>query len=168
MSKAREALKLAVWQDNAELRACTLATRGFWIDILCWMKPRRTATLFGSAAWFADITRCSPAEAQAAIEELDQTKAAEILRVGDLYGVTCRQLLSETIPGFRAWVSSHREFLVDKLTKRDGPGCRKCGAGEPLQIDHIHPLSWGGLNDIGNLQLLCAPCNGRKWAKVGG
>ena len=31
-----------------------------------------------------------------------------------------------------------------------------------LEIDHKYPLSRGGGNEIGNLQLLCTPCNMRK------
>ena len=31
-----------------------------------------------------------------------------------------------------------------------------------LEIDHKYPISRGGGNEIGNLQLLCTPCNMRK------
>lgn len=31
-----------------------------------------------------------------------------------------------------------------------------------LEIDHKHPVSRGGGNEFGNLQLLCTPCNMRK------
>lgn len=44
--------------------------------------------------------------------------------------------------------------------------CRACGASEDLVIDHIHPRSRGGSNDLSNLQLLCGPCNGSKGAKT--
>lgn len=42
--------------------------------------------------------------------------------------------------------------------------CAKCNAAKPLTIDHIRPLSKGGLNVIGNVQPLCADCNMAKGA----
>ena len=43
--------------------------------------------------------------------------------------------------------------------------CSYCGRVNRiryLEVDHKHPVSRGGGNDIGNLQLLCTPCNLRK------
>lgn len=40
--------------------------------------------------------------------------------------------------------------------------CALCGAAAPLVIDHIIPLSRGGLNAIENIQPLCSPCNRAK------
>lgn len=48
---------------------------------------------------------------------------------------------------------------------RDGANCQKCGSTERLEIDHIQPLSRGGTNDLGNLQVLCLPCNRSKGAR---
>lgn len=52
---------------------------------------------------------------------------------------------------------------------RDGFKCRQCGA-EPgpsmLHIDHVIPVNAGGDNNIGNLQVLCRPCNLEKADKV--
>lgn len=40
--------------------------------------------------------------------------------------------------------------------------CVVCGATEDLTIDHIVPLSKGGLNIIDNVQPLCRRCNSSK------
>lgn len=50
--------------------------------------------------------------------------------------------------------------------ERDGYACRLCGAVEKLSIDHIHPWSLGGMNDIENLQTLCMSCNARKRDRI--
>jgi hypothetical protein len=49
---------------------------------------------------------------------------------------------------------------------RDNYTCQMCGAsrssGAVLEIDHIHPVSKGGTNDLSNLQVLCRDCNAGK------
>lgn len=43
---------------------------------------------------------------------------------------------------------------------RDGEVCAYCGTTEgPFHIDHIHPKSRGGSDDLENLTVACAPCN---------
>ena len=50
--------------------------------------------------------------------------------------------------------------------ERDGGRCVQCGAGFELQYDHVIPLALGGASTVENLQILCAPCNGRKGAAL--
>ncbi len=49
-----------------------------------------------------------------------------------------------------------------QIIKRDGFGCRHCGVIDDLSYDHIKPKVKGGGDDVGNLQMLCKPCNSRK------
>lgn len=62
--------------------------------------------------------------------------------------------------------------LRTKIKKRDNFTCRKCGANikdEPtllLEIDHIIPISKGGMSVEENLQCLCWKCNRSKGAKI--
>jgi 5-methylcytosine-specific restriction endonuclease McrA len=45
--------------------------------------------------------------------------------------------------------------------------CAGCGRGGlALTIDHIAPLSRGGLNVLANIQPLCLPCNQKKHASI--
>jgi 5-methylcytosine-specific restriction endonuclease McrA len=52
----------------------------------------------------------------------------------------------------------------DWLWLRDlcGGRCAACGAGGPLEPDHVVPISWGGSNWPSNLQPLCRSCNASK------
>jgi len=49
---------------------------------------------------------------------------------------------------------------------RDNYTCKMCGVsrsnGAVLEIDHVHPVSKGGSNELSNLQVLCRECNAGK------
>jgi 5-methylcytosine-specific restriction endonuclease McrA len=53
--------------------------------------------------------------------------------------------------------------MRSEILRRDGFRCRMCGAtpadGVTLHVDHITPISHGGLTETANLQTLCADCN---------
>ncbi|MFV0634701.1 HNH endonuclease [Demequina sp.] len=59
-----------------------------------------------------------------------------------------------------------------QIKERDGYACKQCGvsvAAEPhllLEVDHILPVSKGGLSTPENLQTLCWRCNRSKGAKI--
>ena len=44
--------------------------------------------------------------------------------------------------------------------------CVMCGALEPIEVDHIKPVSRGGHHRESNLQSLCKPCNRSKGTKT--
>lgn len=55
-----------------------------------------------------------------------------------------------------------RAGLMLKVIERDGYQCTKCGGTDDLSLDHIHPLSKGGSDDLENLQILCRKHNSQK------
>lgn len=83
--------------------------------------------------------------------------------------------LSEKIK-FNKSVAGQRALMTSKLRQhikeRDNFTCKQCGASvhvEPnllLEIDHIVPVSKGGLTAEDNLQTLCWRCNRKKGAKI--
>lgn len=50
------------------------------------------------------------------------------------------------------------------VLERDGYACRRCGSQDSIEIDHVHPFSKGGTDQVDNLQALCKPCNRTKGA----
>ena len=55
-----------------------------------------------------------------------------------------------------------------EILKRDNFACRYCGATAPgvvLHVDHVHPVSRGGKNELENLVTACRDCNAGKGAR---
>ncbi len=77
--------------------------------------------------------------------------------------------LNKSVAGQRALMTSK---LRQHIKERDHFTCKQCGISieqEPhllLEIDHIIPLSKGGLTTEDNLQTLCWRCNRSKGAKI--
>lgn len=77
---------------------------------------------------------------------------------------------------FRKSVSGQRTLMTsslrEKIKNRDGYACQICGLSVNdeknllLEIDHIVPLSKGGITSESNLQTLCWKCNRSKGAKI--
>lgn len=61
-------------------------------------------------------------------------------------------------------------FTVEEfqeICEKFGNRCLRCGEKNlTLTIDHIIPLSKGGINDIDNIQPLCRSCNAMKYNKI--
>lgn len=59
--------------------------------------------------------------------------------------------------------SKARQRIKEELIARDGDRCVACNAaGILLTLDHIHPIAFGGKNELSNTQLLCIPCHTKK------
>ena len=71
---------------------------------------------------------------------------------------------------YRAQWQSRRRAVLEEAgwVKREvweavkAQPCRACGAEGPSDVDHVVPLSRGGLNTEGNVQPLCRICNSSK------
>jgi 5-methylcytosine-specific restriction endonuclease McrA len=84
-------------------------------------------------------------------------------------------LMSQKIR-FRQSAAGQRALMTAKLWRlikeRDGFACKYCSVSlaiEPnllLEVDHILPVSKGGLSAVENLQTLCWRCNRTKSNKV--
>lgn len=75
----------------------------------------------------------------------------------------------KSVAGQRALMTS---ALRKSILERDDYTCQQCGVSvqnEPhllLEVDHIIPVTRGGLTTEDNLQTLCWRCNRRKGAKL--
>ena len=69
----------------------------------------------------------------------------------------------------RPWEAQDASTVAarQEVWERDGGRCVRCGSQQELQYDHIIPLSRGGADGAGNLQLLCATCARAKGDAIG-
>lgn len=65
----------------------------------------------------------------------------------------------EKVESYRLTIT---ETQRNRIFKRDGFKCVKCGANDDLKIDHIKPFVEGGKTEDDNLQTLCKSCNYKK------
>lgn len=56
--------------------------------------------------------------------------------------------------------------IKDMVFRRDEGACQICGSSDNIEYDHIIPVSKGGSNELGNIQLLCRSCNRMKGSKI--
>ena len=63
----------------------------------------------------------------------------------------------------RAREMTGAKIIIPKDLKRlSRLPCAYCGATEKLELDHIVPLSRGGIHSIGNVTVACRSCNASK------
>ena len=63
--------------------------------------------------------------------------------------------------------AGHEPYDFRAICEFYGSRCLSCGCTDvPLQIDHVIPLSLGGVDAGQNIQPLCAKCNQGKYTKM--
>lgn len=65
----------------------------------------------------------------------------------------------------KVWCGSSWWDIRQQVLERDGNRCARCGGEDEMHIDHVHPVSLGGLPLLANLQVLCKTCNLQKGAR---
>jgi 5-methylcytosine-specific restriction endonuclease McrA len=73
-----------------------------------------------------------------------------------------KRIKKELMQERRKAFARKRDALLLGLIERDGYKCVVCCEQDNLSIDHITPLSKGGMDELNNLQLLCRKCNSAK------
>ncbi len=69
-------------------------------------------------------------------------------------------------PRIEACAHTGKRSVRKKVFEKYGKSCLACGATENITIDHVIPVSKGGINDISNYQPLCKSCNSKKMDKA--
>lgn len=83
------------------------------------------------------------------------------------YHLTVPDNLFESVCMSDAYAGSVTPAMRAAVARRDGDRCRYCGTEVgPFEVDHVVPLSQGGLSVAENLVWACARCNRRKRAKT--
>src|SRR5262249_10310727 len=86
------------WLKDPRLSLCSAATRGVWMDLLCAMHdPDRCGILRGTTEQLARLARCSTAEADLALNELQTTRAADVIQRNGSWEVANRRMVRESI-----------------------------------------------------------------------
>lgn len=122
------------------------------------------------------VIMCRLCDQQADSDYIDQ-EVFICLRCADLIANIFASDCGRSTFGFASWdredirgKSEGRKALKQsvrtKVFERDEYRCVNCGSHKRLAIDHIHPVSRGGSDDMVNLQTLCQSCNNSKGTKT--
>ena len=113
------------WFKDPNVSRCSLATRGFWLELLFHMHNTGTGTIRGTLADLARMTRSSEAEAEHALYDLKRTKTAEIKNTESvtqsvtvtLWSVTSRRLTRECNRAVTRREKTRKRVRKHRLTK---------------------------------------------------
>lgn len=113
------------WKKDPNLSMCSPQTRGIWIDMLCTMHELgRSGKVTGTVEQLCRSCRCSAAEMNAALAELDATGTADVSRRNDFVTVINRRMNREQLERVNTnrRVQNHRKKQGETDLKRQRNG----------------------------------------------
>lgn len=137
------------WMKDQAVSRCTPATRGVWIDLLCAMHDDgRSGKLCGTRDQLARLARCSTAELDHALADLQTTGAADVTERNGFVTVINRRMFrnSQERAKTRLRVAEHRASKPvcngDVTPKKRGP---------PIDSDSDSEISSSGKKELPEL-----------------
>lgn len=113
------------WGSDARLSQCSPATRGIWADLICDMHDLKESVVTGRLERLARTCRCNIEEMKKAIEELIETKTAEIEEKDGVYTITNRRRKKEDLekesPQESGWGKGSGQNVDNPLPKNRTP-----------------------------------------------
>ena len=100
------------WLKDPELSMCNPATRGIWIDLLCAMhESDRSGVIVGTPDQISRLCRCSAVELTMAIDEIRDTKTADITERDEKITIINRRMQRQhkELVGNRVRQKKHRK-----------------------------------------------------------
>lgn len=84
------------WLKDPAVTLCLPATRGVWIDLLCVMHEQdRSGVITGTREQLARLSRCSTVELASALDDLKNTKTADVSERGGIVTLVNRRMKRE-------------------------------------------------------------------------
>lgn len=81
------------WLKEPALSVCMPSTRGIWIDLLCAMHEQgQSGELRGTSVQIARLARCTTAELEEALSDLQNFRAAEVQNRGGSWTIANRRM----------------------------------------------------------------------------
>jgi hypothetical protein len=119
------------WLADPHLSACSPATRGIWMDVICNLHNMRQPKFSASDAAWARMCRCSPSEIQIAFYELQVSGTATVVEEQGVFTVTSRRMEREMeISGVRRAAVSSR---ADRQATNEQQSSYKTDTNEPTK-----------------------------------
>ena len=127
-----------------------------------WYQANKERLLGESAVRYA----ANPSKVKARVTVRQKAKAKDINAYHRAYRVAHREKVNRWA---RRYKDRKRGVITPGYEERiRAMPCAWCKAAPPSEVDHVVPLSKGGMHEDGNLQPLCRSCNGSKRNRVFG